>query len=269
MPELAEVEYFRKQWGRGLRQKILSVESHASKKIFRGTDVVALSKTLGGATLLGSEAHGKQMLFRFSNGGWLGIHLGMTGKLRIEPADAVALKHDHLILRQSRHSLILSDPRQFGRVLFHRGKTEPAWWRNRPAQILSRQFTRARVEQFLSRHGRAPIKAVLLLQSGFPGIGNWMADEILWQSKIHPARLAGKLHPRETRKLYSKIQSVSRAALRTVGKNDGDLPKSWLFHRRWEEGGHCPADGSALCRGQCGGRTTCWCPSCQKRAVHV
>jgi formamidopyrimidine-DNA glycosylase len=178
-------------------------------------------------------------------------------------------KHDHLVLRQAGRSLVFSDPRQFGRVLFHCGKTGPAWWRNRPAQILSRQFTRARVEQFLSRHGRAPIKAVLLLQSGFPGIGNWMADEILWQSKIHPARLAGKLHPGETGKLYSKIQSVSRAALRTVGENDGDLPKSWLFHHRWEAGGHCPADGSALHRGQCGGRTTCWCPGCQKRAVRV
>jgi formamidopyrimidine-DNA glycosylase len=269
MPELAEVEYYRKQWGPGLRRKVLSVQLHAGKKIFRGTDVAALQKTLRGATLLGSEAHGKQMLFRFSNGGWLGIHLGMTGKLRIEPAAAVALKHDHLILRQSRHSLVFSDPRQFGRVLFHHGKTQPVWWRDRPPGILSPQFTRATMEQFLSRHGRAPVKAVLLLQSGFPGIGNWMADEILWQSKIHPARPAGKLHPGETRKLHAKIQSVSRAALRTVGENNGDLPKSWLFHHRWDRGCCCPADGSALRRGQCGGRTTCWCPDCQKREVRV
>jgi len=269
MPELAEVEYYRKQWGRGLKQKILSVQLHAGKKIFHGTDIAALQKTLRGSTLLGSEAHGKQLLFRFSKGGWLGLHLGMTGKLRIEPAAAVALKHDHLVLRQSRHSLIFSDPRQFGRVLFHSGKTEPAWWQNRPAEILSRQFTQTMMEQFLSRHGRAPIKAVLLLQSGFPGIGNWMADEILWQSKIHPGRLAGKLRPQETRKLHAKIQFVSRAALRTVGKNDGDLPKSWLFHHRWESGGHCPADGAALCRGEIGGRTTCWCPSCQKQPGRV
>jgi formamidopyrimidine-DNA glycosylase len=269
MPELAEVEYYRRQWEPGLQRKILSVQLRAGKKIFRGTDVAALRKTLRGATLLGSKAHGKQLLFRFSKGCWLGIHLGLTGKLRLEPAAAVALKHDHLVLRQSRHRLVLSDPRQFGRVRFHRGKTQPAWWRNRPPEILSRQFTRKRMEQFLSRHGRAPVKAVLLLQSGFPGIGNWMADEILWQSKIHPGRPAGKLHPRETRKLHAKIQSVSRAALRTVGQNDGDLPKSWLFHHRWECGGHCPADGSALCRGPCGGRTTCWCPGCQRREVRV
>jgi formamidopyrimidine-DNA glycosylase len=269
MPELAEVEYYRKQWGRGLNQKILAVQLHPEKKIFRGTDVAALQKTLRGSTLLGSETHGKQMLFRFSKGGWLGIHLGMTGKLGIEPAAATPLKHDHLVLRQREHSLVFSDPRQFGRVLFYHGKEHPDWWSNRPPEILSRQFTLTLMEKFISRHGRAPIKAVLLLQSGFPGIGNWMADEILWQSKIHPSRPAGDLRPDEIKTLYAKTQSISRIALRTVGKDDSDLPKSWLFHHRWERGGHCPKDGSALSRGQCGGRTTCWCPSCQKETVRV
>jgi len=269
MPELAEVEFYRKQWGRGLKQKILSVQLNAAKKIFRGTNAAALRKTLRGSTLLGSETHGKQMLFRFSKGAWLGVHLGMTGKLRVEPAGTVALKHDHLVLRQKRHSLVFSDPRQFGRILFHRGEDQPPWWRDRPAEVLSRAFTQTLMDQFLSRHGRAPIKAVLLLQSGFPGIGNWMADEILWQSKIHPGRPVGKMGPAEIKKLHAKIQSVSRIALRTVGKNDGDLPKSWLFHHRWEKGGHCPVDGSALCRGELGGRTTCWCPSCQKPGKSV
>jgi formamidopyrimidine-DNA glycosylase len=264
MPELAEVEYYRKQWARGVKQKILSVHLNAGKRIFRGADVAALRKTLLKSTLVGSEAHGKQMIFRFSKGGWLGIHLGMSGELRIEPAAAPALKHDHLILRQSRHSLVFSDPRQLGFVRFHSGKTGPEWWRNRPPEILSRQFTRTLMEKFLSRHGRAPIKAVLLMQGGFPGIGNWMADEILWQSKIHPKRPAGKLGPQEIRKLHAKIIFVSRASLRTVGKNDGDLPKPWLFHHRWKRGGHCPADGAALRRADVGGRTTCWCPICQK-----
>jgi formamidopyrimidine-DNA glycosylase len=184
--------------------------------------------------------------------------------LRLEPPTAEPLKHDHLVLRQRKQSLVFSDPRQFGRVLFYRGKDHPDWWRDRPVEILSQQFTRGLMEQFLARHGRAPIKAVLLLQSGFPGIGNWMADEILWQAKIRPQRPAGKLSPVEIRKLFSKLQSVCRAALRIVGTNDGDLPKSWLFNHRWEAGGSCPDDGGALSRGTVGGRTTCWCASCQK-----
>lgn len=264
MPELAEVEFIRKQWNRGLNKKILAVQVHAAKKVFRGTDAAALQKTLAGSTLLASEAHGKQLLFRFSNGGWLGLHMGMTGDLRVEPPATEALKHDHLVLQQPEQNLVFSDPRQFGRVLFHHGTTPPQWWQNRPVEILSPQFTQALMDKFISRHTRAPIKAVLLLQSGFPGIGNWMADEILWQSKIHPSRPAGQLTPAETKTLRAKAKSVCRVSLRTIGKNDGSPPKSWLLEHRWENGGHCPVDGTALRRGQVGGRTTCWCPSCQK-----
>jgi len=263
MPELAEVEYYRQQWNGGLRQKILSAELHAGKRIFRGTDVTALQKTLAGATLLESKAHGKQMLFHFSKDGWLGIHLGMTGKLRVEKSDFIPLKHDHLVLQQARQSLVFSDPRQFGRVLFHLGKNEPPWWKNLPPDLLSKEFTVAALEKFLQRHGKAPIKAVLLLQSGFPGIGNWMADEILWQAKIHPKTPAGKVDPRNVKILYAKICFVCRAAVKIIGKDFSDPPKSWLIQHRWKKGGHCPRCKTGLKHATIGGRTTCWCPNCQ------
>lgn len=269
MPELAEVEYYRKQWSRGVKQEILSVHLHADKRVFRGTNVAALQKTLRGATLLGSETHGKQMLFRFSKGGWLGLHLGMSGALRLEAADTEPLKHDHLVLHQARQNLVFSDPRQFGRVLFHHGDDVPAWWSDRPAEILSRQFTVNFMRDFLARHARAPIKGVLLMQSGFPGIGNWMADEILWQAKVHPATPAGKVRQTKIKTLHDKTQFVCRISLGTVGKNDGDLPKSWLFHHRWNRGGKCPIHGSGLKREEIGGRTTCWCPICQRPPVGV
>ena len=75
MPELAEVEYFRKQWDAGLRQRILRVDLRQEKRIFRGTDTAAIERALPEALLLSSEANGKQMLFRFSDGLWLGLHL--------------------------------------------------------------------------------------------------------------------------------------------------------------------------------------------------
>lgn len=265
MPELAEVEFYRKQWDCGRNARVRSVLLHADKKIFQGTDTAALAKTLRGATLRGSETHGKQMLFRFSNDGWLGIHLGMSGGMRVEPPDWTPGKHDHLVLRQKEQSLVLNDPRQFGRVLFYHGKAAPDWWSNRPAQILSPKFTVALVADFLKRHGRAPIKAVLLMQNGFPGVGNWMADEILWQSKIHPSRLAGKLRAEEIKMLHAQTKLICRVSMQTIGKDNSDPPKSWLIHRRWERGGHCPVDGAGLRHAEIGGRTTCWCPSCQKR----
>lgn len=265
MPELAEVEYYRKQWNCGENHRVVAVQVHAGKRIFRGTNVEQLQTTLPGATLLKSKAHGKQMLFHFSNGGWLGLHLGMTGKLRVEASAYIATKHDHLVLSQERQSLVFSDPRQFGRVLFYMGEEEPPWWKKLGPEVTSKQFTAERVRTFLERHGKIAIKPALLLQSGFPGIGNWMADEILWQAKVHPRTPAGKIG-RRVHKLHRVIQFVCREAIRRVGQNYGDVPEHWLFHRRWSKGEHCPRDGTVLCHAQIGGRTTCWCPRCQRLA---
>jgi formamidopyrimidine-DNA glycosylase len=270
MPELAEVEFYRKQWLCGLQQRILAVELHSQARVLRGTDTEALRAILTGAVLLGSEAHGKQMFFRFSRKGFLGLHLGMTGSLRVQPPGSPAGRHDHLVLRQLKQSLAFTDPRQFGRVRFHAGDTPPPWRANLPAPILSSQFTRGAMEQFLRRHGGQPLKAVLLMQDGFPGIGNWMADEILWRAGLHPERRPGQLNGGEMKQLYRQVRFVCRGAMRTVGAGVGSLdgefgdpPAAWLFHRRWSKGGNCPRDGSVLLRAEIGGRTTCWCGSCQ------
>ena len=92
MPELAEVEFYRRQWDPGLRQKIVRVQLHARKWIFRGSNPRVIVRELTGSRFLRSFAWGKQMLFEFSGGNpetigarenirsWIGIHLGMTGK---------------------------------------------------------------------------------------------------------------------------------------------------------------------------------------------
>ena len=264
MPELAEVEFYRKQWSAGFKQKVLSVHVDHSKRIFRGTNTQALAATLKGATFLESYAHGKQMLFRFTKDAWLGLHLGMTGKLRVEKTPFTPLKHDHLVLHQKNQALVFSDPRQFGRVLFHNGSTEPDWWANLPASLTSRQFAFSLFEDFLRRHRKAPIKAALLLQSGFPGIGNWMADEILWQSQINPRVAAGTLKRHELKTLFEKTRFVAKQSLKIIGKDFSDPPKSWLFQYRWKKKGLCPRCGRTLQHATIGGRTTCWCPNCQK-----
>ena len=106
MPELAEVEFLRRRWDVGVGQNILDVALHSEKRIFRGNDLAALRRVLPGAKLIGSEARGKQMLFRFNRDAWLGVHLGMTGELRHEPRDFPPGRHDHLVLRQARQALV-------------------------------------------------------------------------------------------------------------------------------------------------------------------
>src|ERR1700722_14987045 len=104
MPELAEVEYFRRRWDLGLGSRITRVAAHSGKRVFRGTEVATMERALTGATFLNSEGHGRQMLFRFSGGASLVIHLGMSGLLRLEAAAFLPGKHDHLVLFQKERS---------------------------------------------------------------------------------------------------------------------------------------------------------------------
>jgi formamidopyrimidine-DNA glycosylase len=268
MPELAEVEYFRSRWNPGLKQKINEVAVHAKKRIFRGTDTAAMAKALTGATLERSEARGKQMLFvakptRGKERAWLGLHLGMTGKLRVEKVGFEAGKHDHLVLRQAKQALVFQDARLFGRVLFSLSAEMPEWWSKIAPDLLSKDFTEKALAIFLHRRKKAPIKAVLLMQERFPGIGNWMADEILWRAEIHPQQAAGLLDTKEVRALHREIRWVCREALRIIGKRWDDPPKTWLFPHRWEKGGTCPKTGARLKHATIGGRTTCWSPGRQ------
>lgn len=266
MPELAEVEYFRRQWDCGLGDRIVSVSLRDGKRPLRGLNRATARRWLTGATLVSSETRGKQMLFRLSGEIWLGLHLGMTGHLRTEPAGAALRKHDHLVLRQEKRSLVFEDARGFGRVQVHRGTEAPAWWSRIPAPPHDPSFTLARLRAILHRHARAPLKAVLLRQDCFAGIGNWMADETLWRARLHPALRPSQLSAAEERRLWRKLRFVCRGALRLVAPDHADPPATWLFPHRWEDGGQCPRDGSRLERATVGGRTTAWCPECQQPA---
>lgn len=279
MPELAEVEFYRKRWAAGHGSRITAVDLHAGKKVFRGIDAHHLVRELTGAVLHDSATAAKQMLFRFRGGNlpadstaWLGVHLGMTGELRVESATYLAGKHDHLILRQPKRSLVFTDPRMFGLIRFAVGPRAPAWWTGIAPAILSPTFTVAAVADFLRRRARAPLKAVLLMQERFPGIGNWMADEILWRAALHPKRLAGSLTPAELIRLHRECRAVCRLALRRIAGAGGELPpdlnvhipRTWLFWHRWADGGVCPRTRQPLIREEVGGRTTCWSPARQQ-----
>jgi formamidopyrimidine-DNA glycosylase len=266
MPELAEVEFYRKRWDCGRGQPIVRVQAHAGKRPFRGVSVGQLGKSLTGAVFTRSEARGKRLLFGFSGGLWLGLHLGMTGKLLVESPAFQPDKHDHLVLFQCERALVFHDPRQFGRVRFAIQPDPPAWWEKLPPPVNSPEFTRAKMTAFLRRHPKLPIKAALLLQTGFPGIGNWMADEILWRAKIHPLAGAGSLSEDQVKRLWRSLLFVCRGAMKYVSADFSDPPRGWLFHERWNKGGHCPLDGTLLKRETVGGRTTAWCPQCQMRS---
>jgi len=269
MPELAEVEHSRRTWDPGLGDRVLAVDTrfdHA--RPFRGTDVKRLREALAGSVLRASEASGKQLCFRFGGRStntadlWLGIHLGMAGHLERKPAGYVAEKHDLVILRQKKRSLVFTDLRHFGRVLFHEGPEAPAWWSSLAPSILSPAFTREAVETFLARRKRTAIKPVLLMQERFPGVGNWMADEILWRARIAPTIASGHLDKDQIGALHRATRFVCRASIETMDE-DWEYPRTWLFAHRWKDGGDCPRCRGPLTRFLVGGRMTCFCRVCQ------
>jgi formamidopyrimidine-DNA glycosylase len=273
MPELAEVEFYRKRWALAATgQHLGAVLLHPTARPLRHLDAATLRRALTGARLESSAAAAKQMCFRFSGGTWLGLHLGMSGELFTAPPEYPPGKHDHLVLRAPNHALVYRDPRMFGRVEFHRGAGEPRWWSRIAPPILSPAFTAGAVAAFLHRRRRAPLKAVLLMQERFPGVGNWMADEILWRAGLHPAQPAGTLRPEEVRRLWRECRQVCRQALAAIAGRGSALPadlnvgipRSWLFLHRWADGGRCPRTGATLRRATIGGRTTCWSPGRQR-----
>lgn len=264
MPELAEVEWYRRQWDVARDDVIVDLALHSRNRVFRGTSTRDLQRRLVRAKYLTSDRRGKRMLFRFSDENSLGIHLGMTGKIHVEPPTFRPTKHDHLVLYQRDRALVFTDSRQFGRVRFHHGVEEPIWWKADAPEIMSPEFNREFLERFLNRHRKAPIKAILLLQTAFPGIGNWMADEILWRAKILPSRRAHSFRGHERAALLRETKFVVRRSLETLGKDFSDPPRGWLIHQRWSRTGVCPRHRTPLRHATIGGRTTAWCPRCQK-----
>lgn len=270
MPELAEVEYYRKAWDPGLGHRIQRVHLHPGSRLFREASPALIRRRLTGARLVESFAHGKNLLFHFSGDGWLGGHLGMTGELRAEPPGYAPGRHDHLALFTGATALVFTDPRMFGRIRFEvSAQGPPPWWRELPPGVLSEGFTRERISRFLSRHRRTPVKTALLDQRLFPGIGNWMADEICWRLRWHPGRPAADLGAPEVAALRRMVRAVARDALRVIGDGWKTPPDAWLFNHRWDRDHACPRKGcgATLVREDLRGRTTCWCPRCQPDPV--
>jgi len=287
MPELAEVELARRHWHPAVGEKVVRIDAHPHTNIFRTCPARRIRKALTGRILEATRAHGKRLLFSFSPaandssplaGAPLGLelHLGMAGRLFAAPPEHPADRHDHLILRTPGRSLVFNDYRQFGRLQLHDGRDDP--WCRLPPEILDRAFSRRHVTALVDRRPRTSVKALLLDQSAFPGIGNWMADEICWKLGVHPATPAGKIDPSELRRV---TRQVTRGAIRHVADKNAAAskicaegfapgsyvhlvpPPSWLFQHRWKPGGSCPRCRSGLARATIASRTTAWCPSCQ------
>jgi formamidopyrimidine-DNA glycosylase len=125
-------------------------------------------------------------------------------------------------------------------------------------------------EKMRSRH--VPIKALLLDQAMISGIGNWVADETLYQAKMHPEQYCDDFGDSEVATLYESIRYVCQTAVDKLGDSD-EFPEHWLFNYRWGKGGKEAAtklpNGEKLAFITVGGRTSCYAPGVQKKSGRV
>jgi formamidopyrimidine-DNA glycosylase len=281
MPELPEVEAARRAAQRvAAGRRIVEVRCADDPIVFEGVSPARFRRALVGRRVRAVRRHGKHLWLELDRRPWPCLHFGMTGGIHVPAGRAVRLVSDgagertgwpprftklHLRFADG-GELALADGRRLGRIrLRHDPRREPPInglgfdaWRAVPPPARFHAMLRAR---------NAPIKAVLLDQSFAAGVGNWIADEVLYQAGIAPRRRASTLSAAEARRLRARIRSVIGRAVR-AGSDSDRFPRGWLFHRRW---GHRRGGPPALTvRGEpirhetVGGRTTAWVPTAQR-----
>lgn len=267
MPELIEVEYYRRAAEATVGRRIVSVDAPDAWFLKRGTTAATLEAALTGEIVNGVRRHGKLLLLDIGRqdttagsprdeGPTLGLRFGMTGRLIVDGVAAIErleyasvrddIRWDRFVLGfAGGGQLRLRDPRRLGGV-----ELEPDESRLGPDALT---VTPRRLASALAS-GTGPVKARLLDQSRLAGVGNLLADEVLWRAGIDPARSSGSLQPDEVRRLHRHLRSTLRRLLDRGGSHMGDLQVARL------RGGLCPLDGALLDRRTVGGRTTYSCP---------
>jgi formamidopyrimidine-DNA glycosylase len=247
MPELPEVERARQTLESALGRRIAGVDDRDSY-VCRPHRPGEIADALRGHTLAAAHRRGKFMWLETDDGPTLGLHLGMAGRIVVDPEEVS--RWDRFTLEfEDGGRLALRDKRRLGRAVLN-----PDFSHVGPdaAEVSRGDFRR------LIGSGRAPIKARLLNQRAISGVGNLLADQTLWQARISPKRLVSDLSTEDLDRLRREIRSAIRSAIRKGGAHTGSFIESR------QRGGVCPRDGGPLARGTVGGRTTYWCPVCQR-----
>jgi formamidopyrimidine-DNA glycosylase len=229
-----------------------------------------LGQRLTGATVTGLGRRAKYGLIDTDRGDTMIFHLGMSGRWRIDPEELG--KHDHLVIETARHRLALNDPRRFGSVDLVRSEALADWpaFKALGPEPLGPDFTAGYLAKAL-KDRIAPIKAMLLDQRVVAGLGNIYVCEALFLARIAPTRAAGTITKARLAKLVDAVREVLEASivaggstLRDYARPDGELgyfAKQFLVYGR--EGEPCSCGGTVERRVD-GGRSTFWCPKCQK-----
>jgi formamidopyrimidine-DNA glycosylase len=274
MPELPEVETVR----RTLEPKLAGLKftdvQILMPKVIKTPDLEHFKEIILDKKISKINRRGKYLLLHLSEKYILLVHLRMTGRLTYSEKDAPVAKHTHVIFTLSDGcQLRFNDTRQFGRLwLVPTASLEDlSGFKDLGVEPLDEQFTRDYLKKELRRrHTR--IKPLLLDQTFIAGLGNIYTDEALHRAKINPERLATTLTPREIAHLYRAIREVLQEGIENRGTTvrdfidgngrAGSYQKLLRVYSR--EGEPCPNCNRNIVRKKVGGRSSYYCPFCQK-----
>lgn len=258
MPELPDVEAERRRFsavaaGRRVRRV------RADPAFLRNARPEELDRALRGRRLEEPGRWGKWLLCP-AGGPVLLLHFGMTGEL-VEGGGPG--RYDRLVLELEEGELRLRDVRKLGGAWLARDEDEARELLRGLGPDALAVDRRTFLERLAPRRGGA--KAVLLDQGFVAGVGNLLADEILWRAKVHPRAPVPGLDHRARARLHRAMLGVMRTAVERIGRPP---PGGWLLSVRGEPDARCPRCRTPLARTTAAGRTTYLCPSCQP-AVRV
>ena len=278
MPELPEVEVTRL----GIAPHLLGGKITAVKVIdgrLRWPVPRNLPKVLQDQKVHSIDRRGKYLLMELDLG-YLILHLGMTGTLRVLPSSDPLKLHDRVTFEFGKLSLRLHDPRKFGAVLWH-PKTKGPIEKNSlllklGAEPFSPEFAGELGAHILYQHSRGrsiAVKQFLLAGQAVVGVGNIYCSESLFEAGIHPAKAAGKLTRLQCTRLANAVRLILKKAIDAGGSSlkdfvnsDGDpghfMVQTKVYDRKDQPCKVCKTPIKQIVQGQ---RSTYFCPQCQKR----
>ncbi len=247
MPELPEAERARQTLEQVLGRRVVAVDD-SDGYVCRPHPPGEIADALHGHVLADARRRGKFLWLETDDGPTLGLHLGMAGRIVVDP-ESTGRWDRFTVGFEDGSRFVLRDKRRLGRAILN-----PDFSHVGPdaAEVSRSEFRR------LIGAGRAPVKARLLDQGAISGVGNLLADEALWRARLAPGRRTSELTVEELDRLRRELRAAVRSAIRRGGVHTGRFVAA-----RGREGS-CPRDRSPLQRATIGGRTTYWCPVCQR-----
>jgi len=272
MPELPEVEVIRRGLAQRLQGRRILAVAVGEKRLRRESSPGEFRRWLPDRIILHLDRRGKYLVVHLEGGATLLLHLGMTGRLLLLPAPSPPLPQVHLTLQlEGGLQLVFQDVRRFGQALVFPPGADLA-----PLSQVGREpFSRQVTPQWLAQEARARSRALKnFLMDGrvLAGIGNIYASEILFAARLHPATPAGRLSLEDWTRVLKETRRILKAAIAKGGTTINDYLNSrgetGLFQLELlvygREGEPCVSCGRPVARMAQGGRSSFFCPRCQK-----